>query len=87
MERRSWNISGTGMTGTEKTPERTSGHGSSCADRGWKLTSSPSITYPEKRLTGLEALFRARDGEGGYLDPETLVMKAEEEGWVHRIDL
>ena len=39
------------------------------------------------RITGLEALFRAKDGQGGFLDPERLVQEAEEGGWVHNIDL
>lgn len=56
-------------------------------EQGMEAYFQPIYNVSEKRLTGLEALFRARDGEGGYLDPETLVLKAEEEGWVHQIDL
>ena len=33
----------------------------------------PIYNVEKHRITGLEALFRARDGKGGFLDPESLV--------------
>lgn len=47
----------------------------------------PIYNVASHRITGLEALFRAKNGAGGYLDSEVLVQEAEESGWVYEIDL
>ena len=54
---------------------------------GMEAYFQPIYNVEKHRITGLEALFRARDGKGGFLDPESLVQEAEEGGWVHEIDL
>lgn len=54
---------------------------------GMEAYFQPIYNVEKHRITGLEALFRARDGKGGFLDPESLVQEAEECGWVHEIDL
>ena len=54
---------------------------------GMEAYFQPIYNVEKHRITGLEALFRARDGKGGFLDPESLVQEAEECGWVHDIDL
>ena len=54
---------------------------------GTEAYFQPIYNVAEHRITGLEALFRAGDGQGGFLDPEILVQQAEENGWVHEIDL
>lgn len=47
----------------------------------------PIYNVKEHRITGMEALFRAKDGEGGFLDSERLIQHAEDKGWVHCIDI
>lgn len=54
---------------------------------GMEAYFQPIYNVEKHRITGLEALFRAKDGQGGFLDPERLVQEAEEGGWVHNIDL
>ena len=54
---------------------------------GMEAYFQPIYNVEKHRITGLEALFRAKDGKGGFLDPESLVQEAEEHGWVHEIDL
>ena len=54
---------------------------------GMEAYFQPIYNVEKHRITGLEALFRAKDGKGGFLDPESLVQEAEEHGWVHDIDL
>lgn len=54
---------------------------------GMEAYFQPIYNVEKHRITGLEALFRAKDGKGGFLDPESLVQEAEEGGWVHDIDL
>ena len=54
---------------------------------GTEAYFQPIYNVERHRITGLEALFRAKDGQGGFLDPERLVQEAEEGGWVHNIDL
>ena len=54
---------------------------------GMEAYFQPIYNVEKHRITGIEALFRARDGKGGFLDPESLVQEAEECGWVHEIDL
>ena len=54
---------------------------------GTEAFFQPIYNVADHRITGLEALFRAKDGQGGYFDPEELVQVAEEGGWVHEIDL
>lgn len=47
---------------------------------GMEAYFQPIYNVEKHRITGLEALFRARDGKGGFLDPESLVQEAEEHG-------
>lgn len=47
----------------------------------------PIYSIREQRITALEALFRVRDGEHGWLDPESVVHDAEDGGWISTLDL
>ena len=50
---------------------------------GMEAYFQPIYNVEKHRITGLEALFRAKDGQGGFLDPERLVQEAEEGGGAH----
>ena len=48
--------------------------------QGIEVHFQPIYSIVDKRITALEALFRARDGQGGYLNPEEVVRDIEAEG-------
>lgn len=55
--------------------------------RGIEIFFQPIYNVKKRRITGLEALFRVKDEQSGYLNTEELVQEAEKDGWVHNIDL
>lgn len=46
----------------------------------------PIYNIADKRITALEALFRACDGQGGYLNSEQVVQDIEAEGHSYALD-
>ena len=55
--------------------------------QGIEVHFQPIYSIVDKRITALEALFRARDGQGGYLNPEEVVRDIEAEGRSYALDL
>ena len=54
--------------------------------QGIEVHFQPIYNIADKRITALEALFRACDGQGGYLNPEEVVRDIEAEGHSYALD-
>ena len=54
--------------------------------QGIEVHFQPIYNIADRRITALEALFRACDGQGGYLNPEEVVRDIEAEGHSYALD-
>ncbi len=54
---------------------------------GMEVHYQPIYDIKARRIIALEALFRVRDGQGGYYNPELIVKDAEKDGWIYALDL
>ncbi len=54
---------------------------------GMEVHYQPIYNIKDRRITALEALFRVRDGQGGYYNSELIIKDAEEDGWIYALDL
>ena len=54
--------------------------------QGIEVHFQPIYNIADRRITALEALFRACDGNGGYLNPEEVVRDIEAEGHSYALD-